>query len=128
MPWVDYLGLKDPFSHEIARENSPFHIFLRGTLFAINIQSNFILILLFKKIEVRTGPMNYISEYQLNFKLIEESKTNSLNKSSLDLNNTKEIVFCSPIEPNLFSTSNYQCTWLLNYLNKNFIIIRAHVN
>ena len=49
-------------------------------------------------------PVNYIRQYQLNFNLIEESKTNSLYRAgnSLDLNNTKKIVFYSPTEPNQF--------------------------
>ena len=50
------------------------------------------------------GPVNYIRQYQLNFNLIEDSKIKSLYTAdnSLDLNNTKKIVFYSPIEPNQF--------------------------
>ena len=51
-----------------------------------------------------TDPVNYIRQYQLNFNLIEESKVNTLYRAdnSLDLNNTKKIVFYSPSEPNQF--------------------------
>ena len=50
------------------------------------------------------GPVNYIRQYQLNFNLIEERKINSLYRAdnSFDLNNTKKIVFYSPIQPSQF--------------------------
>ena len=97
-------------------------------LFPKNIQRIFILILLFKKLEMIIGCVNYIRPYQLNFNLIEESEITSWYRAenALYLNNTKKIVFYRPIEPHQFETSNYQWTWPLNYPKKNFII-RAQV-
>ena len=54
-------------NRKIERENLSFHILLPITLFPKIIQSDFILILPFKKIEMTIGCVNYIRQYQLNF-------------------------------------------------------------
>ena len=101
---VSYLGPKHSFTHEIARETLTFHDLLPITLFPKNIQSNFILILLFKEIEMTIGRLNNIRQYKINLKLIEEKAINSWYRAdnSLDLNNLKKIVFYSSIEPHQF--------------------------
>ena len=73
--WVYHLGLEHSFPQDIATENLSLHVLLPVTLFPKNIQSNFILILLFRK---TIAIVNYIKKYQLNISLIEESKIASL--------------------------------------------------
>ena len=69
-------------------------------LFSKHIHSNFTLKMALKNTEMTIAAMNYFRQYQLNFSIIEESKITSLYRAdnSLDLNNTKKIVFYSPID------------------------------
>ena len=59
--------IKYSFAHEIAKENLSFHVLLT-VMFPKNIQSNFTQILPLKEIDMTIAAVNYIRQYQLNFR------------------------------------------------------------
>ena len=65
--WLHYLGPKHSFAHEIVRENLSIHMLLTITTFPTSIQSNFILILPLKKMEVSIPVVNGIWQYKQNY-------------------------------------------------------------
>ena len=72
--------------------------------------------------EIRIAAFNYIRKYQENFCEIVESKIAFWYRpdNSLDLHNTKKILFCNIIEPCQVQILQFKCTWITKHAENGY--------